>query len=160
LTRRFRYPALAMIADFARATAGLLCTLVPILFLQPAGPIVLVLAAAAALFLVYFTRTVLICLSSIELDETGMRARGPRGASIPWEELRLVRLQYFTTRNDREQGWLQLQIHGARGRIEADSRIEGFAELARAAAGEAGRRGLALDPYTLANLEALDGARR
>lgn len=155
MTRRFRHAPLTMLADFARAGAGLACTLAPILWLQPTGVIVAALSAIAAIFLVYFARTVFICLSSIELDETGIRASGPLGAVIPWEELRLVRLNYYTTRSDRAQGWMQLVVQGARRRIEVDSRIEGFAALAGTVAGHAGRRGIVLDEATRANLGAL-----
>ena len=41
-----------------------------------------VLAAAAALFLVYFGRTVFRQLTHSKLDEAGIRARGPLGAAI------------------------------------------------------------------------------
>jgi hypothetical protein len=164
LTRRLRYPPHSMLADFARAAAGLMCTLVPIVWMQPAGIVVVALAAGAAIFLVYFARTFLICLSSIELDGTGIRATGPAfgaaGAAIPWEELRLVRLKYFTTRNDREHGWMQLELRGRGRRIAVDSRIEGFRELAATVAAAAQRRSLELDHATRANLEALQAARQ
>jgi len=158
LTRSFRYPPRALIADYARGAAGLACTLGPIALVQPTGAVIWVLGAGAAFFLLYLARTAFSSVSSIDLEETGIRASGPLGAVIRWEDLRLVRLKYFTTRSDRAAGWMQLDLRGARQRIGVDSRLEGFAELARAVAGEARRRGLELDEATRANLGALDGA--
>lgn len=122
---------------------------------QPTGALIWILGAGAALFLVYFSRTVVSSLSSIALEETGVRASGPLGALIRWEDLRSVRLHYYTTRSDRSGGWMQLNLHGTRRRIGIDSRLEGFAELAGAVAREARRLGVDLDEATRANFSAL-----
>ena len=55
---------------------------------------------------------------------------------------------------------MQLDLRGTRCRIEIDSRLTGFAELASAIAGEARRRGIDLDEATRANLGALGIAQR
>lgn len=142
-------------ADCARAAAGLACTLGPILFAQPAGALIWVLGTGAGLFLVYSARTVFSFLSSVELDEQWIRARGLGGAVIRWNDLRRFRLDYYATRSDRAGGWMQLEVRGAHGRIVADSRLEGFSGLARAVANEALRRNVLLDEPTRANLSAL-----
>ena len=155
MTRLFRYPPRALYADYAQCAAGITCTIGPILLMQPASAVIGALGAAAALFLVYFVRTVFCHLSCIELGENGVRAMSPVGAAIRWEDLRSVRLSYYTTRSDRSGGWMQLDVHDSRRRIGVDSRLEGFAELTRAVVEEARRRGLALDRATRTNLAAL-----
>ena len=155
MSRTLRYPPLALRGDYARCAAGLACTLGPIMFMQPTGAVIWILGAGAALFLVYFARTVFSQLSCIELEETGIRASGPRGAVIRWEDLRSIRLGYYATRSDRSGGWMQLDVHGTRRRIGVDSRLEGFRELASVVAGHARRRGIELDLATRANLAAL-----
>ena len=155
MTRRFRYPPRALIADYSRGAAGLACTLGPIVLLQPTGALIWILAAGAAIFLLYLARTAFRGVSSIELGETGIRAGGPIGAVIRWDDLRLVRLHYYTTRSDRSGGWMQLDLHGTRHRIGVDSRLEDFADLAAAVALEARRVGVGLDEATRANLAAL-----
>ena len=151
----YRYPARALAADYARAGVGAALFLSALAWLEPAAPIGGILAAGAALFLVYFGRTVCRQLTPIELDETGIRTRGLMGAAIRWGELRSLRLDYYSTRRDQEEGWMQLRLRGADGTIRVDSGLAGFAELTRSAAARAREQGLELDETTRANLALL-----
>ena len=155
MTRSFQYPLSCLCADYAGSAIGLACSLGPLAYLQPAAAMAWLLAAAAALFLVYFGRTVCRQLTHIELDEAGIRARGPLGAAIRWEHLRSLRLDYYSTRRDRERGWMHLRLRDAQRTIRIDSEVDGFADIARAAAEEARRRGADVDPATRANLRML-----
>jgi hypothetical protein len=94
-------------------------------------------------------------LTHIELDEDGIRARGPLGAAIRWEDLRSLRLDYFSTRRDGEGGWMQLRLRDAQHTIRFDSELDGFVGLVRVAVLEARRRGADLDHATRANLGVL-----
>ncbi|MGH8705901.1 MAG: hypothetical protein ACREUO_10855, partial [Burkholderiales bacterium] len=127
----------------------------PLALVEPAPAAAWALGAAAALFLVYFARTVCRHLTHIELDEAGISTKGPLGAVIRWESLRSMRLDYYSTRGDREEGWMQLKLRGARRSIRIDSDLEGFAALASAVAAEARRHGHSLDEATRSNLQAL-----
>jgi hypothetical protein len=151
----YRYPLRALASDYLESGAGLLCTAMPLVLVQPAASAAWVLGAAALLFLVYFGRTVCRQMTRIELDEAGIRAAGPLGATIRWEELRALGLHYYSTRRDGEEGWMQLRLRDARRTIRIDSAIERFAELAAHAARQAAQRNLALDATTLANLRML-----
>jgi hypothetical protein len=153
-----------LLPDFAGSGIGLALSIVPLAFMRPAAPVAWLLGAVALLFLVYFGRTVCRQLTRIELDEIGIRVRGPAagllGAEIRWEDLRSLRLDYFSTRRDpdgrtMDGGWMQLRLRDARHTIRIDSELEGFACLVRAAAFEAGRRGSDFDYATRANLGAL-----
>jgi hypothetical protein len=154
-----RYSWRALLPGYAGSGIGLAFSLAPLALVHPAGPVAWVLAAAAALFLVYFGRTVCRQLTHIELDETGIRVRGPAfgllSAAIRWEDLRALRLDYYSTRRDREGGWMQLRLRDAQRTIRIDSELEGFVELVRAAAFEARRRGIGMDEPTRANLDVL-----
>jgi hypothetical protein len=150
-----RYPARALAADYLRASIGSGLTLGPLALAQPAAPVAWALAAAGALFLVYFARTVCRQVTRIEVDETGIRTRGPLGADIRWGDLRSLRLAYYSTRRDREEGWMQLKLGDAQHTIRIDSDLERFAELVRVAAARAERAGLELDQATRGNLSAL-----
>jgi hypothetical protein len=157
--QRFRYPWRALGLDYAGAVAGLAVTLGPLGLVRLAAPVAWVLTAAAVLFLVYFGRTVCRQLTHIELDEAGIRATGPAvgllSAAIRWEDLRLLRLDYYSTRADREGGWMQLKLADGQRTIRIDSDLDGFAQVAALAAREASRLGIAIDPATLNNLQAL-----
>ena len=164
MTSSFHYAWRSLLPDYAGSGIGVALTLGPFALVHPAAPVAWVLAAAAALFLVYFGRTLCRQLTHIELDETGIRVRGPAAgllsAAIRWEELRSLRLDYFSTRKDPEGrtmdgGWMQLKLRGARHTIRIDSELEGFVRVVRAAAHEAARRGADLDHATRANLGVL-----
>ena len=164
VTRSFRYPLRALFPDFAGSGIGFALSLGLIVFVRLAAPVAWAVTAAAALFLVYFGRTVCRRLTHIELDEAGIRVEGPAlvptCAAIRWEDLRSLRLDYYSTRRDPEGmsmqgGWMQLKLRDARRTIRIDSDVDGFAELVRAAARAAARRDLALDPATVSNLEAM-----
>jgi hypothetical protein len=152
----FRYPVRVLTADYARAGTGAALFLASLAWLEPAPVIGGMLAAGAALFLVYFARTACRQLTRIELDEAGVRARGPLGAAIRWGELRSLRLDYYSTRRDQEEGWMQLKLRGAHRTIRVDSGLIGFAELARAAVARARAAGVELGEPTLSNLKLLD----
>jgi hypothetical protein len=159
VTRSYRYPLRALGPDYAGAAAGLALSFGLIGFVELALPVAWIAAAAGALFLVYFGRTVCRQLTQIELDESGIRIRGPAvlplSGSIRWADLRLLRLDYYSTRRDGEGGWMQLRLGDAQRTIRIDSDVDGFAELVGAAARAAALRELALDGATLANLEVL-----
>jgi len=152
VTGSFRYPARALWLDYAGAAAGLALSLGPLAFVQLAAPVAWVAAAVAALFLVYFGRTVCRQLTQIELDEAGIRVRGPAvglpGAAIRWADLCLLRLDYYSTRADREGGWMQLRVGDGQRTIRIDSDLDGFALVVERAAREAARLDLAIDPGT------------
>ena len=159
LRSQHRYPMRALGRDYAGAAAGLGLSAGLIVFVRLAAPVAWLLAGSAALFLVYFARTVCRQLTRIELDETGIRAVGPAvvtsGAAIRWDDLRALRLDYYSTRADREGGWMQLKLGDGQRTIRIDSDLEGFALVAERAAREAARLDLALEPGTVNNLLAL-----
>ena len=159
MTTSLRYLWRSLFPDFAGGGIGIALSIGPLAFAHPAGPVAWVLAAAAVLFLVYFGRTVCRQLTHIELDDDGIRVRGPAflrsRAAIRWEGLRSLRLDYYSTRRDREGGWMQLRLRDARRTIRIDSELEGFVDLVRVVVLEARRRGIDVDEPTRANLAVL-----
>jgi hypothetical protein len=151
----YRYPAGAIAADYVRGLGGIALTGGPLWLLAPSGGFAWVLAACMVLFLVYFARAVVRHLTRIELSETGITARGPFGGAVPWDELRSMKLSYYTTRSDRSGGWMQLDLSAGVGSVSVDSRLDGFADIAGVAAQQALRRAYRLDETTLLNLKAL-----
>ena len=164
MTSSFHYAWRSLVPDYVGSGIGVALTLGPLALVHPAAPVAWVLGAAAVLFLVYFGRTLCRQLTHIELDESGIRVRGPAvgllSAAIRWEDLRSLQLDYFSTRRDPEGrtmdgGWMQLKLRDARHTIRIDSELEGFAGVVRACALEARRRGIDLDHATRANLGVL-----
>ncbi len=149
------YPTSAMLGDYVRAAAGLLLSS-GILATMPAGIIGgSVFGGFAALFALFGARTALRHGTRLEVSEAALRASGPLRICIPWSELDRMKLAYYSTRRDRRDGWMQLELRSGWSTLRVDSRIEGFAKLVGMSARAAMRRGLSLDPATSANLQAL-----
>lgn len=149
------YPASAMLGDYLRAAAGFVPVTV-ILAAVPVGPVAeVVLGGLAALFAVFGVRTMLRHGTCFEMSDSILRATGLTKASIVWEELDRMRLGYYSTRRDRRDGWMQLELRSGGSTIHIDSRIEGFGDLVKKSATAAERRSLSLDATTLANLAVL-----
>jgi hypothetical protein len=145
----------ALYADYARGLCGIALAGGLLALATPGKPVAWILAAVLALFLVYFARAVVRHLTRIEWSERGVVARGPFGRAVSWEELCSMKLRHYTTKSDRTGGWMQLDLGSRYASIRVDSRLDCFAEMARAAAAEARRRGQSLDASTLFNLHAL-----
>jgi hypothetical protein len=154
--QQHRYPATTLMPDYLRVGFGLAVTAGPLLALDLAPAVALLLAALAALFAWFGLRTALRQLSWVELSPGGIALGGPLRRHLPWQQVRRLQLAYYAPRRARQDGWLQLTLRGpARGSIRIDSTLDGFDEVLRRATAAATANQLALDPTTEANLAAL-----
>jgi hypothetical protein len=157
---RHAYPTSAMLGDYLRAAAGLVPT-VAILAAMPVGAIgASVLGGFAVLFAVFGIRTALRHGTRFELAEGVLRACGVLRGSIALRELQQMKLSYYSTRRDRRDGWMQLELCSGSSRLRFDSRVEGFDQLVAISAQAAEARGLSLNAATVANLQAMGLRRR
>ena len=155
MTTFYTYPTSAMYGDYLRAAAGFLPT-AAILTTMPVGVVAAtVLSGFVALFAVFGLRTILRHGTCFEMTGSALRASGLRRTSIAWGELDRMTLSYYSTRRDRRDGWMQLELRSGWTKVRLDSRIDGFAELVDKSARAARSRGLTLNASTLANLAAL-----
>jgi hypothetical protein len=151
-----RYPATTVVPDYLRVAFGVAITAGPLLALDLARGVAVLLAALALLFLWFGVRTALRQLSWVELSPAEIALRGPIRRRLAWREMRRMQLAYYAPRRARQDGWLQLTLRGPSGpAIRVDSTLDGFDDVLRRATGAAARNGLTLDPATEANLAAL-----
>ena len=144
-----------MYGDYLRAAAGFIPT-IAILAAMPVGIVAAtVLSGFAALFAVFGVRTILRHSTRFETTGSALRTSGLRRTSIAWGELDRMTLAYYSTRRDRQDGWMQLELRSGWTKVRLDSRLDGFTELVDKSAKAARIRGLALNAATLANLAAL-----
>lgn len=153
--KRFRYPANALIGDYLRAGVGLAVTAGPVLFLETAVPVTVVLGSFAALFAIFGLRTALRQSTVIEMSDDAIATMGKGGRKLEWREVRQLRLDYYSTRRDREGGWMQMKISGPAGDIRIDSALDGFSEAVGEAASRAAACGIGVTAATHGNLRAL-----
>ena len=144
-----------MYGDYLRAAAGFVPTALILTTMPVSMAASIVLSGFVALFAVFGVRTILRHGTRFEMTGSALRASGLRRTSIAWGELDRMTLAYYSTRRDRQDGWMQLELRSGWRRVRLDSRIEGFAELVDKSAKAARSRGLTLNAATLANLAAL-----
>jgi len=150
-----RYPAAILRADYLRSAAGLGLTVAPFLVTTPHPVVAVPCLLAAGVFGLFGLRTGLRQATRIRMDATGVIAEGPLPRAIRWDDLRDVRLTYFATRRDRQQGWMELTVKGGGRRLSVESTLDGFDALAARVAQAARDNRLALSDTTLSNFVAL-----
>ena len=151
-----RYPLGALYADYLRAGCGLALTTGPLLLLDLADGVAVVLGALGALFAWFALRTALRHLSRVELSGSAIALHGPLARRLAWDDLQRIRLAYYAPRRSRDEGWMQLTLHGSDGRaIRLDSTLAGFDRVLGQANRAARAKALSMDAATHANLAAL-----
>jgi hypothetical protein len=135
---KLSYPARALLGDYLRSGLGVVLTLPPALAV-PAGSVAqYVLAVLVALFGTFGARTLVRQSSTVAIEPMGVTVSALRRTRLEWARLRSIKLSYYSTRGDRGEGWMQLTLKGTGGpdggTIRIDSSLDGFVEVARAAA--------------------------
>jgi hypothetical protein len=150
-----RYPVKSVVADYLRAAAGMALTLGPLVFFNLVAPMVYILGGLGALFLVFGIRTLLRQLAFVEVSAEGVTMGGPAGSAVLWQNLDAMSLHYYTTRRDKQGGWMQLKIRQKSRTMALDSSLPGFDGIVAQAFHAARANGVELDARTLANLPSL-----
>jgi len=149
------YPPKALLGDYLRAGFGLTLTLGPALLVPSDSAALWVLLPLAALFAVFAMRTLARHRTSVTLTAEGVSLSTWTQASLRWSQLEHLRMDYFSTRGDRSEGWMQLKAKGGGASIRVDSAIDEFVAIARAAADAARARGIEISETTRVNFSHL-----
>jgi hypothetical protein len=151
-----RYPRQTLLADYGRATTGVLLCGVPLLLLDVNRWLALILLLGFLLFAVFLARTALRHHTRYVLGPDTLCADGPAGTVVEWSRLDRLKLSYFSTKRDRSDGWMQLSVGSAGGRtVKLDSSLNGFHDVVERAARAAEAGGLPLSETTRVNLKAM-----
>lgn len=155
-----RYSWQAIRGDYIRAAIGFALCLAAFLAAGAASWGGVIFGACALIFLAFAVRTGLRQASVIAVTDAGIASRYTFPSTLgraeqPWDGLQSLKLRFYSTKRDRSQGWMQLKLGGAAGRISIDSTIDGFDSIARRAALAARANDVALNPATVSNLLAL-----
>ena len=147
----YRYPTKSLIGDYIRGGGGLFVTGGLLLAATMLTIFQYLFALAAILFAGFIFRTWQRHQTIFELSDEGLRANGPFGKALRWTEITDVRLRYFTTRRDREEGWFQLTVKSGGQSVSVDSSLDGFESLLGRCAETARRNQLELSDSTAEN---------
>jgi len=170
-----KYPPAALIGDYVRSVLGFGVSLSILVSLEPGNRMLWLFAGILTLFLFYLLRTILKQTTRIALSR-GSLSSGPWPMrALDWGQLQGMTLRYYAPRlrgaNRRQEhddaaahtaravrdGWMILQLRGrgSKEKIAIESSLPHFSTIVARASAEAALRGLALDPITKDNLEAL-----
>jgi hypothetical protein len=156
LSSDLRYPRATLLADYIRASAGVLLCGLPLLFLEVNHWLALVLGAGFVLFALFLARTAFRDRTRYLLATDTLCADGPAGGVVEWNRLDRLTLSYFSTKRDRSDGWMQLTVGSTGGRaVKIDSSLDHFHDVVERAAEAAGATHLPLSQATRANLRAI-----
>jgi hypothetical protein len=143
------------VADYARGGVGLTVTGLPLVSTPLATTMTVIFGGLATLFGVYVVRTWLRATQAIEVDGQGIRRTGPRSIDIPWDTLSAMDVRYFSTRREKDSGWMELKLTGDGVKLAIESSLDDFETVARHCTLVARRNGLELSETTQDNLRAL-----
>ncbi|NKC16887.1 MAG: hypothetical protein GKR94_33245 [Gammaproteobacteria bacterium] len=155
ITGELRYPMSALLPDMSRAGLGLLATALMLAHL----PLDSVAFAAFTVLGMTFA-----CFGLLTAWRGRLRIRvspeavfvNPGAKCLERGRLSGFRLDYYSTRRDREGGWMQLTLIDVNGvRVQVDSRLDGFHGFVASSLLCAKSNQLDLSPATLANLSAM-----
>lgn len=125
----YRYSSATLKGDLVRAGIGFVLCATPIALVSLEAWMMLLLAVLTGLFALFGARTWLRRRALVAVDDSGVTATGLTSAHIPWSDLHRFKLSYFSTRRDRSNGWMQLNLRGPSGRLAIDSNLEGFEDV-------------------------------
>jgi hypothetical protein len=153
------YPARALLGDYMRSGLGVALTLPPAVLVPAGSAAQYVLGALVALFAIFGARTAIRQSSTVATDPTGITVSALRKTRLEWVKLRSIKLNYYSTRGDRGEGWMQLTLKGSGGpdggTVRVDSSLDGFVAVARAAADAARAQRVTLSETTRVNFASL-----
>ena len=151
----YRYPLRALLPQYIRGSFGLALTAGSLLFADTTNTVSVILGSGVVAFSGYLAHAVLCNGSVIISDENSIAVGGISARRINWIDLSDLRLRYFSTRRDGENGWMQLVLKKPGVSIRIESTLTGFKDIVTISIISAHQRGLQLSPSTLENLKAL-----
>ena len=154
MKKTFAYPIESFIMDFVRSAIGLTITGLPLALLELGWVIQGILGVIFCLFGVFGWLTMQRARTTIALSEDKI-ALSPRVRTLAWAELSGLSLNYYATRGERADGWMQLVLKSGKSQLKIDSRLNGFTEVTARAHEAAKARGLILSEVTQANFATL-----
>ncbi len=162
-----RYPNGALMSEAAVVLVVLMVSLGLSALFEIFGALWLIFMAAAGLCVTYLAMLWLRASSQWVVSDIGIEQQahgvfrsmpvGPFTAQkIDWTDLTGLRLKYFATRRDQENGWFELTLVGPRGKITLHDSLTGFDAVLRQAAAAAEKNGVPFNEVTRANIAAFN----
>jgi hypothetical protein len=151
-----RYPTGILWADYSRALTGVVLCGAPLLLVDVNRWLGLCLGVGLILFVLYGVRTAMRQKTRYTLDADELCAEGAGRSVVEWARLDRLKLNYYSTKRDRSDGWMQLSAGSVGGRlVKIDSSLDGFHDIVERAAHAAEAAGVELSDSTRVNLRSM-----
>ncbi|MBI37521.1 MAG: hypothetical protein CL568_08080 [Alphaproteobacteria bacterium] len=155
MLNELHYSPSSLNSDMFKGLIGFLICVVPILLVNMMPWIMIILFCSAVLFVVFGGRAWARRYTRIIIDDRGVTMQGFMSAYITWQDLNHLKLSYYSTRRNRKNGWMQLQLKSISQGFTVDSNLYGFEELCKKAYIAATNNDLELTINTRRNLAEL-----
>jgi hypothetical protein len=154
--RTHTYSRVSAATDLARSGIGLFLSGTPLLIVDDRLHVVTaILLCLVVVFVVGTVRALLRARTRVEWDNSGIQTRDFRTRHLQWGDIRSVKLAYYSTRRDRSDGWMHLNIANGTTTLRFDSNLDSFKTLVDLAASAATRNDVSLDAATQYNLSSI-----
>ncbi len=150
-----RYPLSALFWDYARGVGGTVLFLVTTITNEWHNQLVWLFAGLTVFFAAYTMLTIAKNLTRFRVTEEGIECGAFRRQAIRWADLADLSLRYYTTSRSRKKGWMSLTLKAASAKIQIESTLPGFSEIAARAAHAARENNLLVDRVTADNMTAI-----
>ena len=158
-----RYPNGALMSEAAGVLFVLIVSLGLGALFEIFGALWLGFMAAVALCVFYLAILWMRASSQWVVTDTGIEQQAHgifrsvpvgrlAGQKVDWADLTALRLKYFATRRDQENGWFELTLLGPTGKITLQDSLIGFDRILGQATAAAEKNGVTLNEVTQANL--------
>ena len=152
-----KYRISFLLTNYIKASIGIFVSVFPIFILEAAGIIKYFFVLIFAIFILLLIKTifnqlvtVFISNDSIEIIEFFIKKR-----KIKWDKVNNFELQYYSTRQDKEKGWMQLKVSDKKNTITIHSAISNFEVIAKKTAYVASKNDITLTNRTVINYKAI-----
>ena len=151
-----RYPTGILWADYSRALTGVVLCGAPLLLVDVNRWLGLCLGVGLILFALYGVRTAMRQKTRYTLEADKLCAEGVSRSVVEWARLDRLKLNYYSTKRDRSDGWMQLSAGSVGGRlVKIDSSLDGFHDIVERAAHAAEAADVEMSDSTRVNLRSM-----
>ncbi len=152
---KYYYNESSIIGDYIKSVIGLILTIAPILFLDLAQILQFIFMFIVILFIIFTIRTFIRHKSHYYFENNILYQDGIFYKKLSLDQLINLRIKYFSTAKNRENGWFQLKLTTKDVKLVVDSSLNGFDIIAKMAAAALRNKDLPLDDNTNINLQAI-----
>jgi hypothetical protein len=149
------YPLSSLYGDYVRAAIGVLFFGTPLYFVKDSPILSTILAGILLVFIGFAAKVALRQMTIIKTDDEGIIANGPLGRQIAWRDINKVALKFYSTRRDKNEGWMQLTLFSKAEKMTLESSLNGFNDIANNVVQAGFRNNAEMDETTMENIASM-----